>query len=210
MFFFKVMLDVRRHCPNFLQLCGWLAASFCLLLLISGGPPTSPAPTPSETGPSRYAPTPSDDYHQLMDLSDFRFEQTPSCPSGDNPLVVVVHSAPGNVNLREAIRNTWGSVDGARVLFMVGTATDRRLQRRLDAEGHLKGDLVQGSFHDSYRNLTYKHVMALKWVKYHCPEARYVLKTDDDVFVHLPDLLELISNSTFPDENLILCDVIRK
>jgi len=52
--------------------------------------------------------------------------------------------------------------------------------------------------------------MALKWVRYHCPEARYVLKTDDDVFVHLPDLLELISNSTFPEENLILCDIIRK
>jgi Galactosyltransferase len=204
------MLDVRRQGLSLLQMCGCVAALLFILLLVSGGPQIPPTQQPSIAVLLTHASIASDDYHRLMDLPDFQFEQTASCPNGSTPLVVVVHSAPDNEEFRDAIRSTWGGVGGARVLFMVGRTSDWLQQRRLDAEGLLQGDLVQGSFHDSYRNLTYKHVMALKWVRYHCPEARYVLKTDDDVFVHLPDLLELISNSTFPEENLILCDIIRK
>jgi hypothetical protein len=201
------MLDVRRQGLTCLQVCGGLAISVCFLLL-AFGPPMPP--TRLLTNPRTSAQVASDDYHRLMDLSDFQFEQTASCPNGSTPLVVVVHSAPDHRELRDAIRSTWGGVSGTRVIFMIGMASDWMREQSLDAEGLLRGDLVQGNFQDSYHNLTYKHVMALKWVKYHCPEARYVLKTDDDVFVHLPDLLELISNSTFPEENLILCDVIEK
>lgn len=66
---------------------------------------------------------------------------------------------------------------------------------------------VQGNFHDAYRNMTYKHVMALKYAAYHCPRARYVLKTDDDVFVNMPTVMAFLSVdlSAYGARHLLLC-----
>jgi len=44
-------------------------------------------------------------------------------------------------------------------------------------------------FQDTYRNLTYKGVAALRWISRYCSHARYVLKTDDDIFVNAFNLL---------------------
>jgi hypothetical protein len=41
--------------------------------------------------------------------------------------------------------------------------------------------------------MTYKHIMALKWVVYFCPGVRYVLKTDDDTFVNTPVLIRALA-----------------
>ena len=46
------------------------------------------------------------------------------------------------------------------------------LQSKIEEESALYGDIVQGTFHDSYHNLTYKHVMALDWAVTFCPQAR--------------------------------------
>ncbi|CAH2009417.1 unnamed protein product [Acanthoscelides obtectus] len=69
---------------------------------------------------------------------------------------------------------------------VVGTVNSIKLQKNLEEENRKYNDLVQGAFLDTYRNITYKHVMALKYAIYHCPQARYILKTDDDVFVNMP------------------------
>ncbi len=36
-----------------------------------------------------------------------------------------------------------------------------------------------------YRNLTYKHIMGLKWVSTYCSNAHTVVKVDDDTFVNI-------------------------
>ena len=56
------------------------------------------------------------------------------------------------------------------------------------------GDIVQGNFFDSYRNLSYKATMGNLWVSEFCEQAEFVVKTDDDMFIDLfevSDLLEL-------------------
>ncbi|XP_049864716.1 beta-1,3-galactosyltransferase 4-like [Schistocerca gregaria] len=127
-------------------------------------------------------------------------------------LLVLVHSAPDNAEKRATIRATWGGAAaraGAdfRVLFLLGDVGGGERQARLDAENRRHGDLVQGNFRDSYRNMTYKHVMALKWAAYHCPGARYLLKADDDVFVNAPALLSFLARALSPwgARRLILC-----
>lgn len=70
-------------------------------------------------------------------------------------------------------------------------------------------DIVQGSFLDAYRNMTYKHVMALKWFTYHCPEAKYILKADDDVFVNTPTLYDILESTT-QRRGLLFCQKIRR
>lgn len=65
------------------------------------------------------------------------------------------------------------------------------LQDLIEEENSLHHDMIQGSFVDSYHNMTYKFVMGLKWVNHFCPTAQFILKTDDDIFV---DIVQLISN----------------
>ncbi|KAK9496940.1 hypothetical protein O3M35_012861 [Rhynocoris fuscipes] len=52
--------------------------------------------------------------------------------------------------------------------------------------------------------------MGLKWVTYRCPRARYILKTDDDIFVNTPYLMEVLNHNLSPlgGRRLILCNVM--
>ncbi|XP_039437369.1 beta-1,3-galactosyltransferase 5 [Culex pipiens pallens] len=178
---------------------------------------------------------PKDDYSSLIDLKDFRFtinfnncsssssrsrskreddadELGDSLKSDDrrSPLVLVlVHSAPTNWYKRNTIRDTWGRYDPrAKLVFLLGAVNSSVLQRRIEKENRLYDDIVQGSFLDAYRNMTYKHVMALKWFTYHCPEAKYILKADDDVFVNTPALYNVLSGLQTPRRRLLFCQEI--
>ena len=75
-----------------------------------------------------------------------------------------------------------------QVLFFIGAinhTTKPSVQDALRLEHERYGDIVQGSFIDSYKNLTYKALSALKYISDNCPRVPYVLKTDDDVFVNV-------------------------
>lgn len=82
--------------------------------------------------------------------------------------------------------------------FFSGSVNSSDLQKTLNEENRSYGDLVQGSFLDTYRNITYKHVMVFKYVLYHCPKAKYVLKTDDDVFVNIPTMKNFLKFDLSP------------
>lgn len=42
-----------------------------------------------------------------------------------------------------------------------------------------------------HRNLTYKHLMGYSFVVKHCPDVDFIVKTDDDMFVDLPGILDM-------------------
>ena len=70
---------------------------------------------------------------------------------------------------RDIIRGSWGrpQMPGlvTRLVFMLGATENVTLQEEIIAESREHGDLVQGSFLDTYRNLTYKSVMGHVWVR---------------------------------------------
>ncbi|XP_012280585.1 beta-1,3-galactosyltransferase 5 [Orussus abietinus] len=144
----------------------------------------------------------------LVDIKNFKFTiNHDPCNNTQPLLLMMIHSAPANFPKRLVVRETWGHrTNSVVVLFLVGYSNDYQL--RLEEENKIYGDLIQGNFLDAYRNMTYKHVMALKWAAYHCPSAKYVLKLDDDVFVHVPAMLEFLTHSLSPlgARRLILCD----
>ena len=112
------------------------------------------------------------------------------CANSEVFLLVYVHSAPTHHRRRSVIRQTWGNRRNmanvpVRVVFLLGRPSRASVQDALHMEADLYGDLIQEDFLDSYRNLTYKAIMALKWVSLYCMHAHFVLKTDDDVFVNL-------------------------
>ncbi len=58
------------------------------------------------------------------------------------------------------------------------------------------GDLVQENFIDSYRNLTLKTLMGIRWASIHCSNAKFVVKIDDDVIINPFYLLNYLDNVT--------------
>lgn len=163
---------------------------------------------------------PKNDHEKLIDLKNFEYLMNPkSCNDLVKPpvIVVLIHSAPDNFNKRQTIRETWGKFDSrSLLLFLLGNVNSSTLQHKLYLENQINGDMVQGNFRDSYRNITYKHVMAFKWFVYECPKARFLLKTDDDVFVNLPLLFSILENSSLPlhqqlqRNRLIYCHMIER
>ncbi|KAH6930841.1 hypothetical protein HPB50_019727 [Hyalomma asiaticum] len=101
----------------------------------------------------------------------------------------LVLSAPEYVDRRNAIRRTWAKdvkgSSGNKVLFLLGKPDTDKLQSALELESLGHGDIVQENFSDTYRNLSLKSVMLLRWASLHSPQARFVVKIDDDCFPYL-------------------------
>lgn len=71
-------------------------------------------------------------------------------------------------------------------------AEELDIQKAVVAEHRKYGDIVQTRVRDVYSNLTLKSIAGLEWTRDHCPMARYLLKTDDDMFIDVRRLLRFI------------------
>ncbi|XP_050089824.1 ionotropic receptor 93a-like [Anopheles aquasalis] len=119
------------------------------------------------------------------------------CPSNgtDVTLLILVTSAPTHREQRLAIRQSWGYYGSRRDIsigFIVGQTDESRIEDQLAAESYMYSDLIRGNFIDSYKNLTLKTISLLEWTKLHCSNASFLLKTDDDMFINVPKLLQFM------------------
>lgn len=129
--------------------------------------------------------------------SGFDIANVELCPDlGKNlKLLVAITSAPSHKDARMAIRQTWGHYgqrSDVKIAFLLGSTNDSQLAKDLTDENKLYGDLISGRFLDSYDNLTLKTVSLLEWVDNYCNNIKFVLKTDDDMFINIPKLLSFI------------------
>ncbi|NXO93476.1 B3GL1 acetylgalactosaminyltransferase, partial [Certhia brachydactyla] len=130
----------------------------------------------------------------------FTLRERPKCADIHPFLVILVASSPRDVKARQAIRITWGSRDswwGQRIvtLFLLGQDTqreDRAAVLSVEDESILYGDIIRQDFMDTYDNLTLKTIMAFQWLSEFCPNARFLMKTDADVFINTPNLVKLL------------------
>lgn len=107
-------------------------------------------------------------------------------------LLVLVTSAPSHGAARAAVRLTWGHYAAradVALAFVLG-APPAALRAAVEAEDALYGDVIVGRSLDSYSNLTLKTLSMLEWTDTYCPRAPRLLKTDDDMFINIPRLLE--------------------
>lgn len=119
------------------------------------------------------------------------------CPDyGKNvDLVIVIMSAPSHIEARTAIRQTWGHYGQRRdvsLVFMLGLTGNKNIEKLLQQEQRLYGDIVRGRNVDSYSNLTLKTISSLEWVSMYCSGVKFMLKTDDDMFINVPLLLSFV------------------
>lgn len=123
-------------------------------------------------------------------------------------LVIYVHSSPENLKNRMSIRDTWGSrslFPNMVLLFMTGRSERERMNELLILESSIYHDIVQDDFIDTYHNLTYKSMMAMKWIDKYCRDIKFILKADDDMLVNTFNLIRHISsldNNTRNNESM--------
>ena len=142
---------------------------------------------------------------QIINPHPFHFVQESSAcnqhaPNGKVFLLVLVACRPEEDKDRRWIRDTWGSLKAYRgrvvlVRFLVGRSRSRRAKKMIAEESALYGDIVQENFADTYRNLTHKVMMGLKWAARMCPKATYVMNLDSDMFVNVFRLVQRLEKA---------------
>ena len=115
----------------------------------------------------------------------------------DITLLILILTSHRNKLQRNALRETWLTISKnntgrVRYAFLLGEVPDTR--DSIAKENDQFRDFIQEDFIDSYENLTYKTIMGFKWAATKCAAAKFVMKTDDDMFVNVPNVLKLALN----------------
>ncbi|XP_043685267.1 beta-1,3-galactosyltransferase 1-like isoform X2 [Vespula pensylvanica] len=119
-------------------------------------------------------------------------------------LLIIICSSVGNYKARMAIRNTWANKNNldllynstVKVAFLLGQSDNDTLNSFIIEESFQFNDILQEKFLDTYNNLTLKSIMILKWVTTNCEEAKFIMKTDDDMFVNIILLMKTLQART--------------
>lgn len=126
-------------------------------------------------------------------------------------LLVIISSAPRGVSIerRRTIRKTWGKIDPKSerkhlILFMTGKTGEDKADEKLFEESKMFGDLLICDYTDHYSKIINKLLASFNWAwsvqeKY---KFQYVLKSDDDVYVNIPRLLQWIDAAGSKMENV--------
>lgn len=135
----------------------------------------------------------------------FLINQPEKCQTRSPFLVLLVFGESQDVKSRDTIRTTWGNVSnygdiGIIKIFLVGVSPvmTGTVQKLLDEESTVFGDIVQQDFLDTYNNLTLKMLMGMEWVTKFCHNASYVMKVDSDVFLNVNYLVHQLLHPELP------------
>ncbi|CAK9294331.1 unnamed protein product [Gordionus sp. m RMFG-2023] len=74
----------------------------------------------------------------------------------------------------------------------------REVQKAIDAESMIHGDIIQATFEENYSNLSYKTGALLNWASTHCNKAQFLLKLDLDIYARLDVLMSVLEKLTLP------------
>ncbi|XP_074871842.1 beta-1,3-galactosyltransferase 9 [Carettochelys insculpta] len=137
------------------------------------------------------------------------------CSDQEVFLLTIVFSSPANRTRRNLIRQTWGNVTGIRgyavlTLFALGKPASETIQLDISEESQKHGDIIEGIFRDSSENETLKIVMSMEWTVTFCSNARFLLKTDEEVFVNIPSVSEYLLNLGTHLEDIYIGRVIHQ
>ena len=95
-------------------------------------------------------------------------------------------------------------MEGVRLVFLVSSPVTESDADRLSSEHSSHEDIVQSSLPDGHRLLGYKILTGYVWVYTHCRHVQAVAKTDDNVYLDMINLLDLLNERKL-QENSIVC-----
>ena len=118
-------------------------------------------------------------------------------------LLLAIKSLTSHFNRRQAIRESWGKETNVgnqtvvRVFLLGQTPTEDNhpdLSDMLKFESEKHQDILLWNYRDTFFNLSLKEVLFLRWVSTSWPNAEFVFKGDDDVFVNTHHLLNYLNS----------------
>ena len=155
--------------------------------------------------------------NKIVNSHEFTFTHNPGnviCSKNQGEtlfFLIYVHSNPNNFKNRLAIRETWGNKNifpHIRVVFMLGTSNDSQINHLVKYEAETYGDIIAENFIDTYKNITYKAIMAMKWITKYCSKVSFIVKTDDDIVIDtfaLWNYLKLVQSQSVATNRTIMC-----
>lgn len=142
-------------------------------------------------------------------------EEKDTCKDFDSnrmKLLIMVVSEASDVSYRKTVRYTWALKElqkalNFRVVFLLGKSGHKTIEQEVYRESKEYGDIVQESFDEKWKNLGKKSVMGLKWSLNNCKNVDYVMKTDQDVLIYIPNLIKTIKwhENNGVGSELLLC-----
>ena len=140
-------------------------------------------------------------YHVTKLISEF------SCHENPLQLLMIVTSNVSSFKRRETVRLTWGNQKyfnktyDFRTFFVVGKSYDNGTMKKLRKEMEIYKDIILGDYYEKFYNLPYKFETIFEWAYKHC-DFQYLLKTDDDLFINVPNLFKLLKRDDMPKKNV--------
>lgn len=146
------------------------------------------------------------DYLLLPDVS--------KCSQNRTVMTAMVLTTPERSRIRQAIRKSWASPaksaaiqNGYVAVFFVSSAPKSEKEMAiLRSEHEDYGDLLVTSLEESYENLVLKVYAMMNFFLKHCSKSASLIKTDDDVSIHLDRMLEKWKHL---DDSKIFCRLWR-
>jgi len=147
---------------------------------------------------------------------DFVINPINLCLKKSPLLFIYVFSKVKSFEKRQIIRQTWANkelvTDFVHLAFILGLSNENHTNQRVNTESEITGDIIQGNFHDSLRNLSIKSITAWKWITSHCKQTRYVLKLDDDTIpnmIYVLNFIKYLNENHFNLRNSYFCEVLK-
>ncbi|KAL3311449.1 hypothetical protein Ciccas_009968 [Cichlidogyrus casuarinus] len=131
------------------------------------------------------------------------FDESIHGSKNDYHIINIVKSQVDNVKNRDMIRKTWANskctfnkVAKVRTFFLMGEMPEnqRDKDKMLIEEAQKYKDILRYSLVDSYYNNTYKFMVALDLIGDKYPGSKFLIVTDDDYFIHPPNLYEYLES----------------
>ena len=129
--------------------------------------------------------------HSILSTIEFTnspFLELDSLPTNFVP-IMVLSKAP-NIEVRDAIRRTWGFYRPYRnntlrikIFFIVGT--DDFMTHRIRMEQNVFDDVIQVTVPDMFSFSAYKELSAMMWIRSYLPKLSFYIKTEDDIILNM-------------------------
>ncbi|XP_069128505.1 beta-1,3-galactosyltransferase brn-like [Argopecten irradians] len=120
------------------------------------------------------------------------------CDSTENIfLLFMIKSAPGNVDRRKVIRETWANKTyfsnyGIRNVFLLAETSNETIYDSVSQEKQIYHDIIEMNFVDDYYRSADKVTGGINWSVQYCPTAKFVSFVDDDFYVATDLVLEYL------------------
>ncbi|KAG8052192.1 hypothetical protein GUJ93_ZPchr0001g31485 [Zizania palustris] len=134
-----------------------------------------------------------------VDMASVELMKAPPLPKKQIFLLIGVFSTGNNFKRRMALRRTWMQYEAVRsgevaVRFFIGLHKNEQVNVEIWREAQMYGDIQFMPFVDYYTLITLKTIAICMFGTKVIP-AKYIMKTDDDAFVRIDEVISSLKKS---------------